>query len=58
MEQVIAKKLEAFLNEVVDLTYSHYPEDKVEFEWEQVSQLNNRVYVTIKIDEDALEGND
>ena len=58
MEQVV-KKLEAFLDEVVDLTYGFLPADKADFEWEQAGpHLHNRFYVTIKVDEDAFEGNE
>ena len=50
------KNLEAFLDELVDLTYGFLPEDKVEFEWEQApASLHNKFYITIKVDEDAFE---
>jgi hypothetical protein len=55
MEQVIEKKVESFMNEVVTLTRSLLPEDKLVFEWEEYDSM---IYATIKIDVDAFEDNE
>ena len=56
MEQVMEDKIKSYIDVIIALTSKLLLDDKVEYEFEQAPpDLNNKIYVTIKIDAGAFE---
>ena len=56
MEQVMEDKIKSYVDIIAALTSGLLPDDKVEYEFEQAPpDLNNKIYVTIKIDAGSFE---